>query len=607
MKTTTDRPPKADPSAVALAKAETVNVTRAPLAIVHISDQNTRHPKPAEVTELTQSMKQFGQTTPAIGRPHPKKKGHIELAAGARRRVAAEAAGLDHLDVIVKEMNDDVFEETILIENLQREDPDPRAEVKLLDRLVKRGIATSSAISAHLGKPEHWVARRLRLLKVIPEIRKQWESGRRNRFSDYNVEMMELLGSLNEATQTALFKDQQAFWLNHPNSRAELQKELEKHIFCNLAHAPFDLNDPKFFVKGCGPGCASDSSKQSDLFDMTNKDARCLNCSCFNARLGKWRKAQLDELREKHGIKKDLPLMLNDQSSYNSERIRVGDQVYTASAPDYGHKLVAEKPDKGEAQQVYVTNTHGTKFRVAYLVKGQHRTRKSEPSGDRKKLSPTEARKKGRDMLEARRWDIVRKDLIQRVFKSTAKDVTEDIVDLVVIFGTCQYHNPERGDRKDPNTNWEAFDQCRKKGYRVESRDGDEKDFNYGVHDCIHNSYGSYEIDEKTFKDRKEALWHVVKPVIVNQLLGAFRVLNIVEENIVYDIERVGKLIGFDTKTAKREADLTIPPPKSWGKVDVHTLEPLTAKDALQSIKKKLTPTSPSSPSSQRPASKRRS
>lgn len=571
-------------------QTEEVTVTRAPLDTVHISEQNTRHPKPAEVTELTQSIKQFGQTTPALGRPHPKKKGHIELAAGARRRVAAEAAGRTTLDVIVKEMNDDVFEETILIENLQRVDPDPRAEVKLLDRLVKRGIATAAAISAHLGKPEHWVARRLRLLKVIPEIRKQWESGRNNRFQDYTVDMMELIGSLSEATQTALFKDQQAWWLQNPHSRAELQKALEQHIFCRLADAPFDLNDPKFFVKGCGPGCASDSSKQNDLFDMSggNKDARCLNCSCFNSRLGKWRAAQLDELKKKHGIKKDLPLMLSDQSSYNSERIRIGDQAYTASAPDYQHKLVAEKPDKGDAQQVYVTNTQGTKFRVAYLVKGRHSASRHTEKSDRPKLSPAEARKKGRDMLEARRWDIVRKDLIQRVFKSTAKDVTEDVVDLVTVFGTCQYHNPERGDRKNHNANWDAFDQCRKKGYQVESLDGDDKDFNYGVHDCIDGGGYGREIDEKVIKDRKEALWHVLKPVIVNQLLGAFRVLNIVEENIVYDIQRVGKLIGFDTKAAKLQADLQIPPPKSWGKVDVHTLEPLGAKHALESLRKKV-------------------
>jgi len=40
------------------------------------------------------------------------------------------------------------------------------------------------------------------------------------------------------------------------------------------------------------------------------------------------------------------------------------------------------------------------------------------------------------------------------------------------------------------------------------------------------------------------------------------------------DIERVGKLIGFPVAAKKKEADLTIKVPKTWGAgLDVHTLE----------------------------------
>jgi hypothetical protein len=36
----------------------------------------------------------------------------------------------------------------------------------------------------------------------------------------------------------------------------------------------------------------------------------------------------------------------------------------------------------------------------------------------------------------------------------------------------------------------------------------------------------------------------------------------------------IAKLIDFPIEAEKYAADLEIPPPKSWGKVDPHTLEP---------------------------------
>ena len=555
---------------------QTEQIQKVPLDRVHVSEANTRHPKPAEVSELTQSMKEFGQTTPAIARPHPKKKGHFELAAGARRRVAAEAAGLTTLDVIVRQLDDSTLEETILIENLQREDPDPRAEVKLLDRLVKRGIATPSAISAHLGKPEHWVARRLKLLDVIPEVRKQWESDRDNRFSHYSVDMMELFGSLPKDTQISLFKSNDTYWLRHPRSRADLQKALEQQVFCKLSSAPFDLNDKRFFVKGCGPGCASDSSKQGSLFDMSGGtgDGRCLNCACFNARLGKWRAFRLEELQKANEIKKDLSLIIATQGYYTDRQsMRIGDRNVIAITPSYGQKIVYEKPKKGESQQVYVTNTTGTKFRVGYLVKG----RESYSGGGGSSMTRTKPKKKSletrKTILQSRRWDIVRKQLIDLVLASNAKAVTVDVIDLVPIFGFGFNCAPLRTERYN-NKLWGRFDARKKKGFEM-PRNEDKINYatcgNYMHHTIDHWSQRGTE----TIKDRNEAIWHGLKHVIIDQLLHFRLASEIVTDHGVTDIERIGKLMGFDTAKAKKEADLIIPPPKTWGKVDAHTLEPL--------------------------------
>jgi ParB/RepB/Spo0J family partition protein len=554
-------------------------IQKIPLDRVHISAVNTRHPKPAEVAELTQSIKTFGQTTPAIARPHPKKSGHFELAAGARRRVAAEAAGLATLDVIVRQLNDNDLEETILIENLQREDPDPKAEVKLLDRLVKRGIQTAEQISAHLGKPKHWAVRRLQLLKVIPELRNQWENdddtGHSLGIGHYTADMMALLGSLAPDTQKLLVAKQQYggfvnYDLRDIESRPALEKYITKAIMCRLADAPFDLKDKRFFVKGCGPGCASDSSKQAGLFDTINdKDARCLNCACFQSRLALFRKAQFDEMTKE--LKKDekgkLRFVYSREEGMDPRRpskIQLGNNVAEVTEKQWGEKI-GQADDKGAERVVLVTGDG--KMRLGYLKK-ERMTYSGQPVKSKKKSLDT--RKK---ILQSRRWDIVRKSLIDLVLASSVKQVSVDVVDLVPIFGFSFNAEPHRGE-KYSNKLWEMFDARKKKGYEMPAN---QEKINYAI--CgsyMHRARTSYSHrGAVTIKDRDEAIWHGLKHVIIDQLLHFRLSSEIISDHGVTDIERVGKLMKFDTAKAKKEADLIIPPPKTWGKVDVHTLEPL--------------------------------
>src|ERR1035438_2292455 len=124
----------------------------------------------------------------------------------------------------MRELTDADFEELILVENLQREDPDPKAEVRLLERYVAQGARTAEEISARIGKPKHWVLRRLQLLKVIPALRKSWEGNApRNvpSIPHFAIEMMELVGSLPAALQEKVSKE----WrMNQCNTRADLKK-----------------------------------------------------------------------------------------------------------------------------------------------------------------------------------------------------------------------------------------------------------------------------------------------------------------------------------------------------------------------------------------------
>jgi len=257
----------------------TEQVQLIPLAKLHISENNTRQPKPTDPTikELAKSLK-AEQKTPILVRPHPEKKGHYEIAAGARRYTAALAAELKTLKAIVREYDDDSFEETILTENLQRLDPDPYAEAILLKRLIDRGQTNIKHIAASLGKSEKWASRRYQLASLPESLLKAW--GPKGNLHHFSAEMMELLAALPN-----LPHEDEDFL--HQIQRATSRKDLESRVspfLAPLTDAEW-LNDACTFVAGCGPGCACDSSKQNTLFE--NKDdacARCLNPACFLAR-----------------------------------------------------------------------------------------------------------------------------------------------------------------------------------------------------------------------------------------------------------------------------------------------------------------------------------
>ena len=387
-----------------------------------------------------------------------------------------------------------------------------------------------------------------------------------------------MLGSLNVATQKSLLEKENNWYLhsNHfgrINSAADLQRYLSSNVTCLLSACPFDLDDKRFFVKGCGPGCASDSSKQENLFGLGGKEARCLNCACFHARLAKFRQWQIEELKKKHEIKKDLALVSEEHGYGSRNTVTIGSQKFSAPNLSYDEKIVKTKPEKGDPQPVYVVSKDGHKISLGYLVKdraGGGRVGSAKP-----KKSPTAALADRKRILQSRRWDIVRKKLIDLVLASRAADVSVDVVDLVPIFGFGFNAAPLRTTKYD-NKLWTRFDARKKAGFEMPKN---EAQINYAIcGNYLHHTIDRYsQRGTEKIKDRNEAIWHGLKHVMIDQLLHFRLVSEIIGDHGVTDIERIGKLLKFDTAKAKKEADLQIPPPKSWGKVDLHTLEPIKA------------------------------
>lgn len=153
-----------------------------PLEQLHESPLNTRqHFDPAKLAELATSLKTSGQLTPLLARPSTlDEKPGFELAAGHRRRRAAEAAGLPELMVIVRDLDDRTFLEILTIDNLQREDVHPLEEAQGYRNLLTIDGYDAKQIAERVSKSESYVYDRLTLLRLIPTLQELFFA---NRFS----------------------------------------------------------------------------------------------------------------------------------------------------------------------------------------------------------------------------------------------------------------------------------------------------------------------------------------------------------------------------------------------------------------------------------------
>ena len=121
----------------------------------------------ARLQELAQSIQANGLIQPLIVR---RKGDSYELVAGERRLRAAQIAGLTEVPVVVQDYADDRILEVALIENLQREDPNPIETAQALERLGRELNLSHDEIGRRTGKDRSTIANLIRLLRLPPEV-----------------------------------------------------------------------------------------------------------------------------------------------------------------------------------------------------------------------------------------------------------------------------------------------------------------------------------------------------------------------------------------------------------------------------------------------------
>jgi len=132
--------------------------------------QPRRDINPEKLQELANSIAMQGIVQPIIvrGISH----GRYEIIAGERRWRAAQIAGLHHVPVIIKEMDDRTAIAIALIENIQREDLNALEEAEALHRLLTEFTMTHQQVADAVGKSRATITNLLRLLELQSEVKK---------------------------------------------------------------------------------------------------------------------------------------------------------------------------------------------------------------------------------------------------------------------------------------------------------------------------------------------------------------------------------------------------------------------------------------------------
>ena len=130
---------------------------------------------PDELASLTQSIADHGVLQPILV---TETIDGYQLVAGERRLRAAQAAGLERIPAVVRQLADREQLELALVENLQREDLDPLETAEAYKQLIEEFGFSQDDVATRVGKARSTVANTLRLLDLAPGVQAAVADGR---------------------------------------------------------------------------------------------------------------------------------------------------------------------------------------------------------------------------------------------------------------------------------------------------------------------------------------------------------------------------------------------------------------------------------------------
>lgn len=177
------------------------------------------------------------------------------------------------ISCIVREMTDDEAFEAMITENLQRKDVDPIEEAFAFAQLTEKGRSLED-IALKFGKSTRFVFDRIKLNALIPELKERVRNG------DIPLSGAMILSKLDEETQKEFNEEEDE------QCTVAMIRDYVSNFFLEIDKADWIKEDADIWENGefkqCSQ-CESNTCNHGCLFyEMNNKNARCINPTCFN-------------------------------------------------------------------------------------------------------------------------------------------------------------------------------------------------------------------------------------------------------------------------------------------------------------------------------------
>jgi hypothetical protein len=315
-----------------------------------------------------------------------------------------------------------------VIENAQREDPDPLEEAEQYDTLLKSGKSTVDELCTEIGKSRATIYGRIKLLSLPEKVKEALRAGKITPQVALLIARIPNPKVAEEAAARILKGDH-----NGPFSFRQVQAFIAEEYMTQLKGASFDPKDASL-VPAAGPcaSCPKRTGNQKELFSDVSRADVCTDPVCFR------QKCEAARVRVLEAAKQEGKLVLSPEDSaelypYNGGQLRYDAPVVELDKPCPFETRktwadVIQKLPTGERPQIIVAiDRQGGLHEVIGRKEAGEAARSLDlaaPSETRGELSPAaiQQRKAMRDAREKHERTIRAVDLaISGVIEKQAK------------------------------------------------------------------------------------------------------------------------------------------------------------------------------------------
>lgn len=344
--------------------------------------------------QLTASMSdpRIGQLQPVILRP---KGERFEMVSGHRRMASAKIIGWPNLRAVVRDLSDAEAMDVTLIENNHRAANTPMQQARILLKRAALPGFDASALAVRLGWTPGTLRRRMNLLELAPELKRELENPA-SAFACWSLAQWEFLAALPAAMQEALV-NQGTMYSGPEQLTLDRMRRFASDHSMMLKTAPWDLADETLCPeRGSCAACPNRSGARLDLLEgaipTKAKADLCLVQTCWGEKAQAHKARVLEQMREQH----DNVVVIHDSYS-----VPAGELAREEFKP-------AKKGERGAVPAVWGSGSK--EGEVTWVVPKAEGARKAaKASGE--PVPPKLTMKQKRAALDARRWVSVAQEI----------------------------------------------------------------------------------------------------------------------------------------------------------------------------------------------------